>query len=196
MLILASGSASRARVLAAAGVVFATIPAEVDEAALKDDLLRKGSPLVEVAGALADAKAAHVSRVHADALVLGGDQTLLFGEALVGKCGTLVEARGLLLRLRGKPHRLVGALALARGGEIVWRHTETAQLRMRDFSDAYLDAYLETEGPSLLAAVGCYKIEGLGVQLFDRIEGDYFSILGLPLLPLLAELRRKGVIAT
>jgi len=194
--ILASGSASRQRVLTAAGVPFDAIPAELDEEGLKDKRLGDGVDLAEIAGALAGAKALQVSHSQPDALVLGADQTLLFETELISKCADLPAARALLSRLRGKPHRLVSALALARGGAIIWRHAAQSTLRMRDFSDVFLDRYLSTEGEGILGCVGCYKLEGLGAQLFDWVEGDYFSILGLPLQPLLAELRRQGVIAS
>jgi nucleoside triphosphate pyrophosphatase len=194
--ILASGSASRRRVLTAAGVPFTAIPAGIDEAALKDKLLAGGTGLADIAGALAEAKALHVSRDQLGALVLGADQTLLLDGELISKCADLDQARALLRRLRGNPHRLVSALALARDGGVLWRHGESPQLWMRDFSDAFLDRYLSTEGEGLLSGVGCYRLEGMGAQLFARVEGDYFSILGLPLQPLLAELRRHGVIAT
>ncbi len=110
--------------------------------------------------------------------MLGGDQTLLFYGELVSKCADMTEARALLSRLRGKQHKLVGALALAHESAVIWRHTEAAELWMRHFSDAFLDRYLETEGEGILSGVGCYKLEGAGAQLFHRITGDYFSILG------------------
>jgi septum formation protein len=194
--ILASGSASRKRVLEAVGVPFTAVPADIDEDRLKDELLTGGAELASVAGALADAKALHVSRTQPDALVLGADQALLFEDELVSKCADLAAARALLSRLRGKPHRLTSALTLAQGGAVLWRHNANSTLHMRDFSDAFLEAYLSTEGEGILGCVGCYKLEGLGSQLFDSVEGDYFSILGLPLQPLLAELRGQGVIAT
>jgi septum formation protein len=194
--ILASGSASRKRILEAVGVPFTVIPADIDEDLRKDDLLAGGTALERVASVLADAKALHVSRAWPGALVLGADQALLFEDELVSKCADLASARALLSRLRGKAHRLTSALTLARDGAVHWRHTTNSILHMRDFSDAFLDAYLSTEGEGILGCVGCYKLEGLGSQLFDSIEGDYFSILGLPLQPLLAELREQGVIAT
>ena len=194
-IILASSSESRRNVLAAAGITFEVVPPRFDENLVKDALLRDHTPLEKIAGALADAKALNVSKAHPDALVLGGDQILIFDGQLVSKCGDLAEARALLLHLRGKQHQLVGAVTLVLGGAVVWRHVETADLWMRHFSDAFLDSYLEAEGTSILSAVGCYKLEGLGVQLFHRVKVDYFSILGLPLLPLLAELRKQGVIA-
>jgi septum formation protein len=194
--ILASASASRRRVLTQAGVPFTAIAAAIDEDGLKNRLLAAGCAPSDIAGALAEVKALHVSREHPGALVLGADQTLLLDGALISKCADLDEARALLVRLRGRSHRLVGALSLVRDGAVIWRHVESPQLWMRDFSEAFLDRYLSTEGEGLLSGVGCYKLEGPGAQLFARIEGDYFSILGLPLQPLLAELRRHGVIAT
>jgi len=193
-IILASGSESRSRVLTAAGVPFEAVPSTIDETILKDRLLREHTPLDKIAGALADAKALSVSQSNPNALILGGDQTLLFDGELVSKCADLAEAKALLMRLRGKQHQLVGGLTLAHDNKIVWRHGESADLWMRHFSDVFLDRYLKLEGASLLSSVGCYKLEGLGAQLFHRIKGDYFSILGLPLLPLLAELRKQGVI--
>ena len=193
-IILASSSASRQRVLTAAGVPYTVVPATFNEEAVKDSLLRDHTPLERIAGALADAKAASVSQKNPNALVLGGDQTLLFEGELISKCADLAAAHRLLSRLRGKRHVLSGALSLAHDSKIVWRHAETAELWMRHFSDAFLDRYVKTEGEGILSAVGCYKLEGVGAQLFHQINGDYFSILGLPLLPLLAELRKQGVI--
>jgi septum formation protein len=194
--ILASGSASRRQVLTAAQVPFTAVPADIDEDRLKNDLLAGGTDIAGIAPALAEAKALPVSAAHPEALVLGADQTLLFEGEVISKCPDLAAARKLLTRLRGKTHRLVGGLVLARGGAAIWRHVETSTLAMRDFSDDFLDVYLSTEGEGILGCVGAYKLEGLGAQLFERIEGDYFSILGLSLQPLLAELRRQGVIAT
>ena len=194
--VLASGSESRRRLLAAAGVAFTAIPAQVDEDALKAELSRVGTPPRDVAGRLAEAKALHVSQIHPSALVLGADQTLLLDAAIVSKCPHLAAARHLLRQLRSREHQLVGGYVLARSGTVLWRHGETATLVMRDFSDAFLDDYLAREGEDVLSAVGCYKLEGLGAQLFACIEGDYFSILGLALLPLLAELRKQGVSKT
>jgi septum formation protein len=194
--ILASGSASRQRILKAVGVPFTAIPADVDEGELKQELLVAGMYEGDIADTLAQAKAQHVSYANPTALVLGADQILLFEDEIVSKCTDLAGAGELLRRLRGKSHKLVSALVLARGGAPIWRHAVNSTLTMRDFSDAFLDAYLSTEGEGILGCVGCYKVEGLGAQLFDRVEGDYFAIQGLPLLPLLVELRRQGVIAT
>ena len=194
-LVLASASASRRRVLEAAGVLFTAIPANIDEDAVKDDLLTV-TPLADMALKLAEAKAIDVATRHREALVIGADQTLLFEGTLVNKCPDMTAARTMLLRLRGKSHSLISALVLVRGNEILWRHESHVHLTMRKFSDAFLDWYLAWEGAGLLAGVGCYRLEGSGSQLFVAVEGDYFSTLGLPLLPLLAELRRQGVIAT
>lgn len=194
--ILASGSESRQRLLRAVRVPFVAIPADLDEADLKDELLALNTALPDIAAALADAKAVHVSRQHPDSLVLGADQTLLFEGELINKCSDAAAARALLVRLRGKAHGLVSALSLARGGVVTWRHVARPKLWMREFSDAFLDHYLYAEGGTILSGVGCYKLEGLGAQLFERVEGDYFSVLGLPLHPLLAELRKQGVLTT
>lgn len=194
-LVLASASASRARILRAAAVQFTVVPADLDEKTLKQELLARGDEPEAIAATLAAAKALHVSRLRLGSLVLGADQVLLFDGELVSKCPDLVAARDLLLRLRGRAHLLISALVLAQDANVVWTHVETAKLQVRDFSDDFLDSYLSTEGEVLLAGVGCYRLEGMGAQLFESVEGDYFSILGLPLQPLLAELRRKGVIA-
>lgn len=192
--VLASGSASRRQILTNAGVLFEAVPADIDEDALKDAMLREGVPVAAVAGRLAEAKARDVANRHSDALVLGADQTLLFDDGLVSKCADLSAARALLKRLKGRTHQLVGGYVMARGGATVWRHEAVSTLTMRSFSDAFLDRYLAEEGEGLLSAVGCYKLEGLGAQLFERVEGDYFAVLGLDLQPVLAELRRQGVL--
>jgi septum formation protein len=136
-----------------------------------------------------------VSKARPDAFVIGADQTLEFEGRLYDKAGTLEEARARLIELRGAPHRLHSAVVVARGGEAIWREVSTATLVMRNFSDAFLDDYLAREGEELLGSVGCYRLEALGAQLFSRIDGDYFAILGLPLLGLLDLLRNHGEIA-
>ncbi len=191
-LVLASGSASRARLLAAAGVAFTVDPADIDEAALMpQDAEAEGAAL-----ALAEAKALAVAVRHPGALVLGGDSVLDFQGEKISKSPDVAVARALLLRLSGKAHRIVSAAALARDGKVVWRHVGEGTLTMRPLGEAFLDAYLAAEAPAALASVGCYHLEGRGSQLFDRIEGDFFSILGLPLLPVLAALREQGVLST
>ena len=147
-----------------------------------------------IAAALAAAKAEAVSARLPDALVIGADQVLALGQDLFSKPAGTSEAREQLLRLRGKSHQLHTAASLATGGKVVWTHVEIATLAMRPFSDAFLADYLRAAGDRVCHTVGAYEIEGLGIQLFERIEGSLFTIIGLPLLPLLAELRARGVI--
>lgn len=178
--------------LAKAGVAFAVQVADVDEEALKTP----GADPVELSIELARAKALAVSRHDADAWVLGADQTLAFDGDLVSKASALDEARNRLRAMRGRAHQLHSGAALARNGQVVWSGVDTADLLMRDFSDTFLERYLAAEGEALLACVGSYRLEGLGAQLFETVRGDYFTVLGLPLWPVLAELRRAGVIAS
>jgi septum formation protein len=194
--ILASTSRSRARLLAAAQVPFTAIRPAVDEDAAKEALLRRGQGPRAIASALAEAKALAISEGMPGALVLGADQVMEFETKLVNKSADLAEARRQLLALRGKVHHLHTAAVLAEAGQAVWLYASSARLCMRAFSSHFLDDYLAREGEASLAGVGCYRLEGMGAQLFETVEGDYFSILGLPLLPLLAELRQRGVIAT
>ena len=191
-LVLASGSASRARMLAAAGVDFLREPADIDEAAL----MPADGDAAAAALALAGLKALSVGEHHPGALVLGGDSILDFAGEPIGKCADAAAAKALLARLSGKTHRIVSGAVLARDGKIVWRHVGEGALTMRPLSEAFLDAYLAAEAPAVLASVGCYHLEGRGAQLFDRIEGDFFSILGLPLLPVLAALRTQGLLSS
>jgi len=191
-LILASKSAARRAMLADAGVPFSVQVADVDEAAVK--AAHDPADAAGLAVELARVKALAVSRHDADAWVLGADQTLAFDGGLVSKAGSLAAARARLLTLRGRAHQLHSGAALARNGQIVWSGSETATMRVRNFSEAFLDAYLAAEGEGLLACVGAYRLEGMGSQLFEAVEGDYFTVLGLPLWPVLAELRRAGVL--
>lgn len=191
--VLASKSAARRAVLTGAGVDFTVQVAGVDEDAAKTALLAKGASVREIAAALAELKALKAPAGD-EALVIGADQTLEFEGELYDKAETLEAARDRLVRLRGKPHRLHAAVAVATAGAVIWSETVTATLTMREFSDAFLDAYLAAEGDAALGSVGCYRLEGLGAQLFSRIEGDYFAILGLPLLGLLDLFRRHGVL--
>ncbi len=191
-LILASRSAARRAMLTGAGVPYAAEDAGVDEGAIKASLA--GIDPAELARELACAKALAVSRRDPEAWVLGSDQTLDIGGEMVSKAPDLAQARERLQTLRGRTHQLNSGAALAWKGNVVWSGVDTARMSMRDFSDAFLDAYLAAEGEGLLGSVGCYRLEGLGSQLFDRVEGDYFTVLGMPLWPVLAELRRAGVI--
>lgn len=171
-----------------ADIAFEQYPSEIDE-----DLVKRCCAAEEAAADLALAKAQAVSRVRPQALVLGCDQTLLFDGRLVDKSPDMAAARRLLCELRGHGHRLVSAAALVKSGETLWQESQSVDLVMRDFDDGFLDGYLEAEGEAILGCVGCYRLEGRGVQLFERIDGDYFAVLGLPLLPLLAALRYNGV---
>ena len=193
-LILASASAVRARLLREAGVPFAVCPAGIDEEEIKASLLEGKLGADAIADALAERKAIQASAAHPEALVLGCDQILAFAGRLIGKAADLTKARVLLRELRGKEHSLLTACVLAKGGVPVWRWLERCRLWMRPFSDTFLDEYLQIEGDKLLGSVGCYHLEGRGIQLFERVEGDYFSVLGLPLLPLLAALREQGIV--
>jgi septum formation protein len=195
-LILASGSAVRASMLKNAGVPHDVIPAHVDEDAVKDRMLAEACDMSGIADALAELKAFDVSAKHPNALVLGADQVLVFEGRLFSKAHSLREARAILSELRGRRHELLSAAVLAREGRAIWRHVARAVLHMRDFSDVFLDDYVAREGEDLLRGVGCYRIEGCGVQLFERIEGDNFTIQGLPLLPLLEALRVQGMAAS
>lgn len=193
-LILASRSAARRAMLTGAGVPFTAQDAGVDEDAIKASL--QGIDPAELALELARAKALAVSRHDPEAWILGSDQTLDFDGGMISKARDLAEARVRLQQMRGHTHHLNSGVALARGGAVVWSGVDTARMTMRRFTDAFLDRYLEAEGEGLLGSVGCYRLEGMGSQLFDRVEGDYFTVLGMPLWPMLVELRRAGVIAT
>ncbi len=193
-IVLASGSTTRARLLKSAGIDFEIVPPHVDEGAVKASLLAEKADARRVADTLAELKAVTVSQARSDALVIGSDQVLAFEGEIVSKCGNMAEARALLMRLRGKKHELISAVVLARGGVPIWRHVEKASLWMNGFGDKFLGDYLAQGGEDLLSGVGCYQIEGKGLQLFSRIEGDYFCILGLPMLPLLSALRDQGAL--
>jgi septum formation protein len=195
-LVLASGSASRKSLLTAAGVSFIADPAELDEEALMAELAAQGADAAGVAGALAQHKALAVSRRHPYRTVLGGDSVIAFGGAFLSKCASLQDAKVLLQRLSGQTHLLVSAAALARDGALLWTHASPCQMTMRTLSPQFLEDYLTQEGPAILSSVGCYHFEGRGAQLFDKVEGDYFSVLGLPLLAVLAQLRKEGLLAS
>lgn len=195
VLVLASGSPTRAQLLRAAGVPIEIAPAHVDEETVKESLLAEKLAPRAIADALAELKAIRGSSRRPADLVLGADQILEIEGELVSKSDNLAAARDLLLCLRGKTHALITAAVLARGGTPIWRHVARVSLTMRDYSDSFVDEYLAGEGEDLLGSVGCYRLEGKGLQLFSRIDGDYFSILGLPMLPLLTALRDQGIIA-
>ncbi len=191
-LILASGSAARRQMLEAVGLSFEVETPRVDEEAAKASLRAEGLKPRDQADALAELKALSVSRKRAG-FVIGADQMLAIGGEVFDKPKDAAEAREHLLRLRGQTHELITAAVVAKEGAIIWRHIDTPKLRMRSFSDAFLEDYLARVGDDVLRSVGAYQLEGLGAQLFERVEGDYFSVLGLPLLPLLSFLREHGI---
>lgn len=193
-IVLASASPSRIALLTSAGVAFTTRPAPIDERAVESPLIAAGATAAEIASALAAAKAVAVGRQMPAAIVIGADQTLALDGRRWTKPATLAEARQQLGRLSGRTHQLHTAAAVG-DGAVVWRHRQTAALTMRPLSDAVIDGYLARVGGAALLSVGAYQIEGPGIQLFDAIDGDYFAILGLPLLPLLTFLRGEGAIA-
>jgi len=191
--ILASASQSRRALLAGAGVDATAIPAAVDEEAVKVAMRAEGASVADQAMALAELKAVRVSNRELG-LVIGGDQMLGLGERAFDKPKSLDAAREHLEALSGQTHRLETALVICEGGVPVWRHLARPSLTMRPLSPEFLDQYLDRVGEDILSTVGGYKLEGLGAQLFSAIDGDYFSILGLPLLPLLDYLRTRGVL--
>jgi septum formation protein len=193
-LILASKSPFRAEILQKAGIDFCAEPAAIDERSAEAPLLKGGAAPEEVALVLAEAKALDVSGRFPDALVLGADQTLSLDDELFHKPSGMEAARRQLLKLSGKTHILSSALVLTRRGETLWRHVSVAHLTMRSFSPSFIGRHLARVGEAALSSVGAYQYEGEGIQLFEMIDGDYFTIVGLPLLPLLAELRRLGEI--
>lgn len=197
-LILASGSRARQAMLKRAGLTFEVVPASIDEEAIRAALQGESARVeaADVATLLACEKALAVAKLHPGALVIGSDQVLTRGRRFYSKAVTLQDARATLRELRGRKHELVSGVALAKDEAILWSHEDSAEMTMREFSDPFLSRYLEEAGESILRSVGCYEWEGLGVQLFKEISGDYFTILGMPLLPLLGELRRQGVLAT
>jgi len=193
--VLASKSLARRAVLESAGVPIEVASAGVDEDAVKRAMLAEGASVRDIADALAELKAVKASRSRPE-FVVGADQTLEFEGGLYDKVESVEEARERLKLLRGKPHKLHSAVVVAREGAPVWRTLDTATLTMRDFSDDFLEHYLQIEGAAALGSVGCYRLEGPGAQLFSRIQGDYFAILGLPLLGLLDFLRLHGALPT
>lgn len=193
-IILASKSPFRAALLKNAGISFLTESAEIDERAVEAALDDTGTTPEDVALVLAEAKALEVSARHPDALVIGCDQTLSLGDEEFHKPADMEAARRHLLKLSGKTHNLNSAVVLARGSEAIWRHVGVAHMTMRSLDPAFVGRHLARVGDIALSSVGAYQVEGEGLQLFEKIDGDYFTIVGLPMLPLLDELRRLGAI--
>ena len=195
-MILASTSSTRLAMLRAAGLDPTPVAPRVDEATIRDALVAEGAHPRDIADTLAEMKARKVAEKHPTYLVLGCDQVLALDRETFAKPETPDDARAQLGQLRGKTHKLLSALVVYENAEPVWRFVGEARLTMHDFSDTYLDAYLQRNWESVRHSVGCYKIEEEGVRLFSAITGDHFTILGLPLLPLLAWLGNRGMIAT
>lgn len=192
-LILASTSKTRVGLMANAGLTFEAIGADVDERAVETPLAEAGFEPSDIALVLAEAKARDVAVRHPDAIVVGADQTLGLEHERFHKAADFEAARRQLLKLRGRTHELHSGVVVVKGEDVLFRHVSTARLTMRDFTPEFLGHYLARVGDKALGSVGGYQLEGPGLQLFETVEGDYFTILGLPMLPLLAFLREAGV---
>ncbi|MEL4377694.1 Maf-like protein [Brucella cytisi] len=193
-LVLASKSPFRSALLKNAGIEFSTASADIDERAVEAPLYETGATPEEVAQVLAEAKALDVSEKNPGAVVIGCDQTLSLGDEIFHKPADMEAARRQLLKFSGKTHQLNSAVVLVKDGKTLWRHVSIARMTMRDLDPGFVGRYLGRVGDVALSSVGAYQVEGPGIQLFDKIEGDYFTIVGLPLLPLLAELRKENLI--
>ena len=191
-IILASASPARQAILKNAGLTVRSLPADIDERAAEAPLQQSGAGVDDLAQALAMIKASHVSQKWPADLVIGADQTLEFAGERLTKPADMAAARRQLLKLASKPHRLHSAVACCRGGAVIWQHMETVTLTMRPLTPQEIGRYLAKVGKTALTSVGAYQIEGPGIQLFEHIDGDYFAVLGLPLLPLLTFLRAQG----
>jgi len=193
-IILASKSTHRQTLLQNAGVKFSAQAADINEREVETPLIEAGLPGEDVAEVLAIAKATEISKSNTDAYVIGCDQTLSLEEELLHKVSNMEEAQKRLLLLSGKKHQLNAAVSLVRNSEVLWSHVEVATITMRKLDPGFIGRHLSDAGEKILSSVGAYQIEGLGVQLFEKVEGDYFSIIGLPILPLLAELRKLDLV--
>ncbi|PQA74206.1 Maf-like protein [Brucella oryzae] len=193
-LVLASKSPFRSALLKNAGIEFSTASADIDERAVEAPLYETGATPEEVAQVLAEAKALDVSEKNPGAVVIGCDQTLSLGDEIFHKPADMEAARRQLLKFSGKTHQLNSAVVLVKDGKTLWRHVSIARMTMRDLDPGFVGRYLGRVGDIALSSVGAYQVEGPGIQLFEKIEGDYFTIVGLPLLPLLAELRKEKLI--
>jgi len=195
-LILASASKSRTNLMRAAGLTFEVIPAHVDEESIKASLKSEGASAADCAAALAEFKAGTISQRYPEALVIGADQMLECEGQWFDKPKDAAGAGDHLRTLRGKTHTLPTSVAVALNGSPIWHHTAIPRLTVRSFSDAFLEEYLAAVGPAVTSSVGAYHLEGRGAQLFNKIDGDFFTILGLPLLELLAFLREHQMVTS
>lgn len=191
-IVLASASKSRADMLKNAGLKIEVSPADIDEFAVRQAM--HGSEPADIAEVLARLKAEAISKSNPSAFVIGADQILALGDEIFEKPENMDEARKTLLKLRGQTHELISAVVLAKDGETIWSHTESAQMTMRDLSPEFIGKYLSAAGERVCSSVGAYQLEALGVQLFSKVQGDFFTILGLPLIPLLTILRENEII--
>lgn len=195
-IILASGSKIRAELLENTGLSFEIQPSTIDEKAIRAVFDNEDTDPADIAEVLAQAKAIDVSQGNADAIIIGCDQILALGSEIFEKPTTREQAQATLFRLRGKTHTLSSAIVIVKNGEVQWRHNEIASLTMRDFSAEFLGKYMALCGDNIYSSPGAYQLENIGIHLFDDIKGDYFSILGFPLLPLLQYLREQGCVKT
>ena len=193
-IVLASSSAFRRKLLQNAGVGCDAVAPRVDERTVESTLAESGLGPDDVAQVLAEAKAVDVSERNPDALVIGADQTLALGDNIFHKAADMAGARAHLLALSGRTHTLNSGVVIARGGAAIWRHLSVASMTMRDLDPGFIGRYLAAVGENALQSVGAYQYEGQGIQLFSKVEGDFFAIVGLPMIPLLDELRRLGAI--
>ena len=193
-IVLASQSMARQNMLRQAGVEFEVKPARIDEEAIIKSLLADGATTNDIVDALAEYKALRVAGSHPDGLIIGSDQILVCEKKIYSKAQNLEQAKTTLKELRGKSHQLLSAAVIFEDGKPVWRTVSRAQLFMRNYSEEYLDDYLKYCGSDILSSVGCYFLEDKGVNLFSRVQGDYFTVLGFPLLDVLEFLRNRGVI--
>lgn len=193
-LVLASASPFRRMLLENAGIAFQAKAADIDERAIEGEVERQGSSPEEVALILAEAKARNVGQAFPDDIIIGSDQTMSLGARVYHKPRDMSEARDHLMSLSGRVHQLNSGIVLTRGNDILWKHVSSARMSVRPLRPEFIDAHLARVGNKALASVGAYQLEGEGIQLFDKIDGDYFTILGLPMLPLLAKLRDLRVI--
>ncbi len=193
-IILASGSPYRRKILEDAGLQLVVKGSDIDERAVEQAVAHTGLKPDDLAQILAEAKAIDISQNHPGVLVIGADQILSLDEHILHKPADMEEARRRLLKLSGRTHQLNSAVVIAKDGEAIWRHLSVAQMTMRELDPGFIGRHLSSVGEIALSSVGAYQIEGKGIQLFEKIEGDYFSIIGMPLLPLLDKLRELGAI--
>lgn len=193
-IILASKSIARRQILENAEIPFRWLDANIDEATIKKQALDLGKSPEVIACDLAKAKAQFISKAYPNAFIIGCDQLLCLGNKIYDKPINLIEAAAHLKSFRNHTHKLVAAVVIMKADELVWSYTAEANMRVRQLSDKFIDTYLKVEGEKVLTSVGAYRLEGMGAQIFEHIDGDYFTILGLPLLPLLEELRNQGIL--